>query len=149
MKSFTQFMFLRSKNALGLIVVVCALFSLPSFAIGAQQFHATIIDAEGVETQIDNFRFYWEERLNDTSFVPHELHHVPVKKGASTINVKFSSIKEIQISLNGKNPELTIHLTNGKTGKFPLSIDGKFRGDSDFGETDFQPSDIKTITLKK
>ncbi len=149
MRNVIQLRFVRSKNLLGMLMVFCSLLSLPYLAEGAQLFHATVVDTDGIESQIKNFRFYWEERLDDTSFVPHELHHVPVKNGASTINVQFSTIKEIHISSKGKVSELTIHLANGKTGKFPLSIKGSFRGDSDFGEADFPPSSIKTIILKK
>lgn len=149
MSSVTQHLYVRSKNVVGMLLVFCSLLSLPYLAEGAQEFHATVVDTDGVESQIQNFRFYWEERLDDTSFVPHELHHVPVKNGASTINVQFSTIKEIHISSKGKISELTIHLANGKTGKFPLSIEGSFRGDSDFGEANFPASSIRTIILKK
>ncbi|GJL55316.1 MAG: hypothetical protein NPIRA02_24480 [Nitrospirales bacterium] len=87
--------------------------------------------------------------MDETSFVPHALHHVPVKKGAATIQVKFETIKEIQVQANENAPELTIYLTNGKSGKFPLGIDGRFRGESDFGDVDFLPSGIKSIVFTK
>ncbi|GJL49043.1 MAG: hypothetical protein NPIRA01_02700 [Nitrospirales bacterium] len=138
-----------SSSLIGSLMVVCSVLSVPFVVEGAPPFEATVIDAEGVEGQIQNFRFYYEERLDETAFVPHELHHVPVKKGAATIQVKFSSIKEIHVQPNGKEPELTVHLTNGKTGKFPLGIDGRFRGDSDFGEVDFLPSGIRSIIFAK
>jgi len=125
------------------------MLGLPFVAAGAQSFEVTVIDAEGIESQVQNFRFYYEERLDETAFVPHELHYVPVKKGAATIQVKFSTIEKIRVALNGKEPELTVHLTNGKTGKFPIGIDGRFRGDSDFGEVDFLPSGIRSIIFAK
>ena len=138
-----------SKTVIGILVMICGLFNVPSGVQGAQKFNATVIDTKGEKNHMQNLRFYWEEELNDTSFVPHELRYVPVKKGVSTIQVQFANIKEIHISSNGKEPELTIHLNNGKTGKFPLSIAGSFRGESDFGEMDIPPSGIKSIILKK
>lgn len=40
---------------------------------------ATVIDTNGEKSHMQNLRFYWEEQLNDVSFVPHELRYVPVK----------------------------------------------------------------------
>ncbi|GJL54213.1 MAG: hypothetical protein NPIRA02_13450 [Nitrospirales bacterium] len=138
-----------SKMVIGTLVMVCGLFNLPPIVEGAQKFDATVIDTNGDKSHMKNFRFYYEEQLNDTPFVSHELRYMPVKKGASTIQVQFANIKKIHISSNGKEPELTIHLHNGKTGKFPLGIAGSFRGESDFGEMDMPSSGITSIILKK
>ena len=52
-------------------------------------FAAVITDAQGVETEVKNVLFYWEEKVSETSFVPHALKQVPVKRGTTTVNVKF------------------------------------------------------------
>lgn len=62
-----------------------------------RQFQATVTDGQGIETEIKHIMFYWEEKVSDTAFVPHELRHVPVKKGTATVNVKFDSIKQIEV----------------------------------------------------
>jgi hypothetical protein len=37
--------------------------------------------------------FYWEEKVSETSFIPHELKHLPVKRGTATVNIKFDGVK--------------------------------------------------------
>lgn len=44
-------------------------------------FHASAVDSKGVETDLRNVTFYWEEKISETAFVPHELKEVPVKRG--------------------------------------------------------------------
>lgn len=115
-----------------------------------RQFQATVTDAQGVETDIKNVLFYWEEKVSETAFVPHELRHVPVKKGTATVNVKFDTIKQIEVkpAADGSLPSLAITLTNGKSGEFALAIKGSFRGESDFGEVDLPVGGLKKITFK-
>lgn len=115
-----------------------------------RQFQATVTDAQGVESEIKNVLFYWEEKVSETAFVPHELRHVPVKKGTATVNVKFDNIKHIDVKpvSDGALPMLAITLSNGKTGEFALAIKGSFRGESDFGEVDLPVSGLKKITFK-
>jgi hypothetical protein len=115
-----------------------------------KSFSALVTDAQGVESEIKNVIFYWEEKVSETAFVPHELRHVPVKKGTATVNVKFESIKQIDIKPGGDKalPSLTITLTNGKTGEFALSIDGKFKGESDFGEVELPASGLRKVVFK-
>jgi hypothetical protein len=115
-----------------------------------RQFHATVTDGQGIETDIKNITFYWEEKVSETAFVPHELRHVPVKKGTATVNVKFDSIKQIEVkpSADSGLPSLAITLINGKTGEFALAMKGSFRGESDFGEVDLPASGIKAIRFK-
>jgi hypothetical protein len=115
-----------------------------------RQFQATVTDAQGVETDIKNVLFYWEEKVSETAFVPHELRHVPVKKGTATVNVKFDTIKQIEVkpAADGSLPSLAITLTNGKSGEFALAIKGSFRGESDFGEVDLPVNGLKKVTFK-
>lgn len=138
-------------------MVVATLVMAPSLApwTSAQQktdrqFQATATDAQGVETEIKNVLFYWEEKVSETAFVPHELRHVPVKKGSATVNVKFDTIKQIEVkpAADGSLPLLSITLTNGKSGEFALAIKGSFRGESDFGEVDLPVNGLKKVTFK-
>ncbi|MES4785781.1 MAG: hypothetical protein C4294_08140, partial [Nitrospiraceae bacterium] len=46
-----------------------------------ETFNAIITDTQGVETEVKNLLFYWEEKVSETAFVPHEQKHVPVKRG--------------------------------------------------------------------
>lgn len=114
-------------------------------------FQATLTDAQGVETEVKNVIFYWEEKISETAFVPHELKQIPVKRGTTTVNVKFNTIKVIDVKPGPDAkalPTLMVTLTNGKTGEFALAIDGKFKGDSDFGEVELPASGLKKIAFK-
>ncbi len=133
--------------------IACSLaLSTPALAQAKteRQFHATLTDAQGMESEIKNVIFYWEEKVSETAFVPHELRHVPVKKGTATVNVKFDNIKQIDVKPNADSglPTLAITLANGKTGEFALAIKGSFRGESDFGEVDFPAGGLKKIAFK-
>jgi hypothetical protein len=138
---------------IGLIGLVLALL-IPSSVLSQtkaeRQFQATLTDGQGIETEIKNVVFYWEEKVSETAFVPHELRHVPVKKGTGTVNVKFDSIKQIEVkpSADSGLPSLAITLTNGKTGEFALAMKGSFRGESDFGEVDLPVSGLKSVRFK-
>ncbi len=115
-----------------------------------KNFTAVVTDAQGVESEVKNIIFYWEEKVSETAFVPHELREVPVKKGAATIKVKFESIKQIDVkpSPDGGLPTVSISLTNGKTGEFALALNGSFKGLSDFGEVEFPANGLKKIVFK-
>ncbi|MCC6141659.1 MAG: hypothetical protein IT389_13695 [Nitrospira sp.] len=115
-----------------------------------RQFQATITDSQGVESELKQIRFYWEEKISDTSFSPHELKEIPVKRGTATVTVKFWNIRQIEVRSNagGEPPLLTITLTNGKTGEFALAIPGSIKGQSDFGEVDVPASGIAKLVLK-
>lgn len=120
-------------------------------AKGEKTFQATLTDAQGVETEVKNVIFYWEEKISETAFVPHELKQIPVKRGTTTVNVKFDTIKVIDVKPGADAkalPTLLVTLTNGKTGEFALAIDGKFKGDSDFGEVELPASGLKKIAFK-
>ncbi len=124
--------------------------SVSAQAKAEKSFTATVTDTQGIESEIKNVIFYWEEKVSETAFVPHELRHVPVKKGSATVNVKFDAIKQIEIKTGSEKglPSLTITLTNGKSGEFGLAIDGKFKGESDFGEVELPAAGLKKIVFK-
>ncbi|MEK7293968.1 MAG: hypothetical protein AAB049_03215 [Nitrospirota bacterium] len=118
---------------------------------GEKTFQAVLTDAQGVETEVKNVIFYWEEKISETAFVPHELKQIPVKRGTTTVNVKFDTIKVVDVKPGADAkalPTLLVTLTNGKTGEFALAIDGKFKGDSDFGEVELPASGLKKIAFK-
>jgi hypothetical protein len=113
-------------------------------------FSAVVTDSQGVESEIKNVLFYWEEKVSETAFVPHELRDVPVKKGTATIKVKFDQIKQIDIkpASDSGTPTVVISLASGKTGEFLLAINGSFKGVSDFGETEFPANALRKIVFK-
>ncbi len=113
-------------------------------------FHASATDAKGVETDLKNVIFYWEEKISETAFVPHELREVPVKRGTATVKIKFDNIKFIDLkpSGNGSLPNVSITLADGKTGDFVLAIAGSFKGQSDFGEVELAASELKKLAFK-
>lgn len=120
-------------------------------AKGEKTFQAILTDAQGIETEVKNVIFYWEEKISETAFVPHELKQIPVKRGTTTVNVRFDTIKVIDVKPGSDAkalPTLLVTLTNGKTGEFALAIDGKFKGDSDFGEVELPASGLKKIAFK-
>ena len=135
--------------------IIALLLWVPGVSIYAQQngeksFHAVATDAKGVETDLKNVLFYWEEKVSETAFIPHELKHLPVKRGTATVNIKFDGIKHIDVKPGGDNapPLLHITLSNGKTGEFPLAINGNFKGDSDFGSVEVPVHDLKKLEFK-
>jgi hypothetical protein len=136
------------------IAVALSLGYVPSQSLAQTKaektFSAVVTDAQGLESDIKNIHFYWEEKVSETAFVPHELRHVPVKRGTATVNVKFDSIKQIDIKQGADTglPTLTITLANGKTGEFGLAIDGKFKGESDFGEVELPASGLRKVIFK-
>jgi hypothetical protein len=141
--------------AVGLLTAIMWLCGGPTWAQNPQgkaekSFSAVVTDTQGVESEVKNLIFYWEEKVSETAFVPHELREVPVKKGAATIKVKFESIKQIDVkaSPDGGLPTVSINLTNGKTGEFALAINGSFKGLSDFGDVEFPANGLKKIVFK-
>jgi hypothetical protein len=113
-------------------------------------FSAVVTDSQGVETELKNVLFYWEEKISETAFVPHELKHIPVKRGSATVNVKFGGIKTVEVRPGGdKNlPILTIVLANGNSGEFTLALSGSIKGLSDFGEVELPATAIRKIVFK-
>ncbi|MCS6287700.1 MAG: hypothetical protein H8K10_01825 [Nitrospira sp.] len=138
-----------------LLAAVGTLFCLSSMPASAQQngdkpFHALVTDAKDMQTDLKNVLFYWEEKVSETSFIPHELKHLPVKRGTATVNIKFDGVKQVEVTPGADKalPTLHITLTNGKTGDFPLAIDGSFKGDSDFGQVELPVHGLKKLEFK-
>ncbi|MBS0178293.1 MAG: hypothetical protein JSR20_05980 [Nitrospira sp.] len=117
---------------------------------GDKPFHALVTDAKDMQTDLKNVMFYWEEKVSETSFIPHELKHLPVKRGTATVNIKFDGVKQLEVTPGADKalPTLHITLTNGKTGDFPLAIDGSFKGDSDFGQIEVPVQGLKKLEFK-
>ncbi len=117
---------------------------------GEKTFHVLATDAKGVETDIHGVIFYWEEKVTETAFVPHEMREVPVKRGTATVKIKFDAIKAVELkpSGNGMPPAVSITLNDGKTGEFTLAIAGSFKGQSDFGEVELPAAELRRIAFK-
>lgn len=113
-------------------------------------FQALATDVKGVETDVKNILFYWEEKISETAFVPHELREVPVKRGTATVKIKFEGIKQIDLKPSGSTapPTVIITLNDGKTGEFVLAIAGSFKGQSDFGEVELPAGELKKLAFK-
>jgi hypothetical protein len=110
---------------------------------------AVLTDNQGVETEIRNLVFYWEEKLSETAFVPHELRHLPVKRGSTLNNIPFDKIKHIDIKLSGtEGVNVVVTLVNGKSGEFTLTTPGSFRGDSEFGQADVPARAVSKVVIK-
>jgi hypothetical protein len=117
---------------------------------GEKTFNALITDTQGIDTEVKNVSFYWEEKISETAFVPHELRQLPVKRGTATVQVKFETIKQIDVKQGAEKtlPVFAITLTNGKSGEFMAALAGSFRGESDFGQTEIPVSTITKIIFK-
>ncbi len=137
-----------------LFAVLLALTILFPTCVLAQDrtFTANTTDAEGIELSISDARLYWEEKIDETTFVPHEITHVPVKHGAATINVKFQKIANIEVKpdhpAKGRQA-LTIKLLSGKSGEFPLAKEVTLIGQSDFGEIRIPMKNLRSLTFSK
>ncbi len=135
--------------ALGLWTMVTE----PAFAAeskGDKSFQAVVTDAQGVETELKNVIFYWEEKMSETSFVPHELRHLPAKRGTATVNIKFDQIKQIDVKPAGDKgtPAMTVTLANGKNGEFTPAVVGSFKGESDFGQVEVPVGTVSKVVFK-
>ncbi|ULA66012.1 MAG: conserved exported protein of unknown function [Nitrospira sp.] len=141
-----------SFTVLAAAVVMFYAGALPAIAQqnGDKAFHALVTDAKDMQTDLKNVLFYWEEKVSETSFIPHELKHLPVKRGTATVNIKFDGVKQLEVTPGADKalPTLHITLTNGKTGDFPLAIDGSFKGDSDFGQVELPVQGLKKLEFK-
>jgi hypothetical protein len=112
-------------------------------------FTAVVTDAQGVDTEIRNLIFYWEEKVSETAFVPHELRHLPVKRGSTTNNIPFDKIKQVETKPAGSDGiTMLVTLVNGKTGEFVLTMPGSFRGESDFGQADVPAKSVAKVVIK-
>lgn len=137
-----------------LLSVIAIVLSWTNLAVaegkGEKIWNALITDTQGIETEIKNLTFYWEEKISETAFVPHELRQLPVKRGTATVQVKFDTIKQIDVKPGADKglPALSITLTNGKSGEFVAALAGSFRGESDFGQTDIPITTITKVVFK-
>jgi hypothetical protein len=113
-------------------------------------YQLVVTDQQGVETELKNGVFYWEEKLSETSFVPHELRHLPSKRGTATVNIKFDQIKQIEFKpgANKAAAAMTVTLANGKNGEFAPAVEGSFKGESDFGQVEVPISSISKVIFK-
>lgn len=136
----------------GFLMVIMIGLSTPAFSQNKTEktFTAIMTDNQGVETEVKNLHFYWEEKVSETAFVPHELKHVPVKRGSATVNVKFDGIRGIDFKSPTEKalPLVVISLANGNSAEFSLALPGSFKGQSDFGETDLPAAAIRRIVFK-
>ena len=143
------------RSTVATIAATAALICGTALPAAAQQngdkpFHALVTDAKDMQTDLKNVLFYWEEKVSETSFIPHELKHLPVKRGTATVNIKYDGVKQVEVTPGADKalPTLHITLTNGKTGDFPLAIDGSFKGDSDFGQVELPVHGLKKLEFK-
>ncbi|WP_447984022.1 hypothetical protein [Nitrospira sp. Nam74] len=141
------------KSIMYIVIAVTLMGSNSLWAVEGKAdkaFHATATDAKGIDTDMKNVLFYWEEKVSETAFVPHEVREVPVKRGTATVKIKFDTIKYLDFkpSGNGALPAVTITLNDGKSGEFTLAIAGSFKGLSDFGEVELPAAELKKIVFK-
>ncbi|MEX2493717.1 MAG: hypothetical protein WD425_18365 [Nitrospirales bacterium] len=115
-----------------------------------ESFRAVATDTQNLKTDLENIIFYYEEKVSETAFIPHELRELPVKRGTSTVKIKFTSIKQIDLKASGQEapPIASITLKDGKTGEFQLAIAGSFRGQSAFGEVELQAGQLSRVVFK-
>ena len=134
------------------LMTASLVFATDAIAQGKSEktFNALITDTQGMETEIKNLSFYWEEKISETAFVPHELRQLPVKRGTATVQVKFDTIKQIDVKQGADKglPTFSITLANGKSGEFTAALAGSFRGESDFGQTEIPISTITKVIFK-
>lgn len=65
---------IRCISMLRRVLCVIAVMSVIGSTAWAQNksekvFHAVALDAKGVETDVKNLTFYWEEKISETAFV--------------------------------------------------------------------------------
>ncbi len=117
---------------------------------GDKAFTAVVTDTQGVETEMKNILFYWEEKVSETAFVPHELKQLPVKRGNATVYLKFDTLKQIEAkpAQDKGSQTLTVTLANGKTGEFTPAIAGSLKGESDFGQVEVPLQSVAKVVFK-
>jgi len=134
----------------GLAVLVSVPIASAVDAKAEKAFTLAVTDAQGVETELKNGIFYWEEKMSETSFVPHELRHLPSKRGTATVNIKFDQIKQIDMKPGADKaaPAMTVTLANGKSGEFVPAVNGSFKGESDFGQVEIPIGSLSKVVFK-
>lgn len=134
----------------GLAVLVSAPIASAVDAKVEKAFTLAVTDVQGFETELKNGIFYWEEKMSETSFVPHELRHLPSKRGTATVNIKFDQIKQIDMKPGADKaaPAMTVTLANGKSGEFVPAVNGSFKGESDFGQVEVPIGSLSKVVFK-
>ena len=134
----------------GLAVLVSAPIASAVDAKVEKAFTLAVTDVQGFETELKNGIFYWEEKMSETSFVPHELRHLPSKRGTATVNIKFDQIKQIDMKPGADKaaPAMTVTLANGKSGEFVPAVNGSFKGESDFGQVEIPIGSLSKVVFK-
>lgn len=61
-----------------------------------EHFQALITDADGLQTEVSDIKIYWEEKIDETSFVPHEDRHLLVKRGKATIEIGLKKFRALR-----------------------------------------------------
>ncbi|MBX3341877.1 MAG: hypothetical protein KF711_09825 [Nitrospira sp.] len=135
---------------IGLVLSVSAPMVSAADTKAEKAFTIAVTDAQGVETELKNGIFYWEEKMSETSFVPHELRHLPSKRGTATVNIKFDQIKQIELKPGADKtaPAMTVTLANGKSGEFVPAVSGSFKGESDFGQVEVPIGSLAKVVFK-
>jgi hypothetical protein len=134
----------------GLALLVSAPVISAADTKAEKTFTIVVTDAQGVETELRNGIFYWEEKMSETSFVPHELRHLPSKRGTATVNIKFDQIKQIELKSGADKAAsaMTVTLANGKSGEFVPAVNGSFKGESDFGQVEIPIGSLSKVVFK-
>ncbi|MDR4480198.1 MAG: hypothetical protein R3B37_10720 [Nitrospira sp.] len=134
----------------GLALLLWAPYLSAADGKAEKSFTIAVTDQQGVETELKNGIFYWEEKMSETSFVPHELRHLPSKRGTATVNIKFDQIKQIEVKPGADQaaPVVTVTLTNGKNGEFVPAVNGSFKGESDFGQVEVPIGSVSKVIFK-
>ena len=109
---------------------------------------ATIIDNQDVQTDIQNVRIYWEEKVGEAAFIPHEAINLPVRKGSTTVHVSLGTIRKIEVERKKELVIIRITLSTGKTGEFTPPMSFQVIGSSEFGEVRIPIEEVKTVTFK-
>lgn len=133
-----------------LLALLCGVPVASAADKAEKTYQMVVTDQQGVETELKNVTFYWEEKMSETSFVPHELRHLPAKRGTATVNIKFDQIKQIELKpgADKATPNMTVTLANGKTGEFVPAVQGSFKGESDFGQVEVPIGSISKAVFK-
>lgn len=143
-----------------LICLSLTVFAFPSLAQAEKghkghdkddHFQAMITDADGVQTEVKDVKLYWEEKIDETSFVPHEERHISVKHGKATIEIGLKKIQIIDVlaKQDGQSlPVLRITMDSGTKGEFPLARAVSLIGHSEFGKIQVPLGELTKVELK-
>ena len=63
-------------HGLLLLTLLCGVSAASAAEKTEKTFQIVVTDQQGIETELKNGIFYWEEKMSETSFVPHELRSI-------------------------------------------------------------------------